>query len=59
MKIYDESLYCQECGKRITVQNSLFGGDCCDDCYELIHGIVIPDTREEPDVQAISGKKLA
>ena len=35
MKIYDESLYCQECGTEISFAESLFGQDLCDECYEL------------------------
>jgi hypothetical protein len=34
MKIYDESLYCQECNCEISVAQSKFCDNYCDDCYE-------------------------
>ena len=35
MEIYDESLYCQECNSEITVAQSKFCNNYCDDCYKV------------------------
>ena len=34
--IYDESLYCQECGTEITVPEDKFNGHVCNDCAEKL-----------------------
>jgi hypothetical protein len=34
MKIYDESLYCQECGTEISVAEDKFLGHFCEECSE-------------------------
>ena len=36
MKIYDESLYCQECAREISVVVAKFGDSLCEECYNRI-----------------------
>ena len=50
MKIYDESLYCQECGCEISAAQSKFCNDYCDDCYKLT------DRQAEQEMQALDAK---
>jgi hypothetical protein len=47
MKIYDESLYCQECNCEISVAQSKFCNNYCDDCYE--QDMQQLDTAVDPD----------
>lgn len=39
MKIFDESLYCQECDKEISVAEYNFLGCLCEECFEIIENL--------------------
>ncbi len=43
MKIYDESLYCQECGKKISVLEYKLLNYQCGECYAIVLSIQQPD----------------